>query len=466
MVKQHNQVMLTLLVLSDLAAAAAGWGVSCYLHYGLDLFNRSPDPAPGRADLAFVFVLSLGAVPLFFGGLGLYDSKRTKSLMGESGGIVRAVVAVWATTYVIVSLLKPDGLSKPLMLFVLADWLILAIATRLAVRGMLRRFRSRGWNLRHAAIVGSSRLSQKLYHVLGRNKWTGIQVEYFVADANSQPKLLGLDVFSPAAEIDDIVMAHPVDIVFVALPADRHDETERVLNRLTMTNADVRVVPDLLSFHYLRHDVTQLDELPIINLTHSPQHGYGSIVKRAFDVIASLTGLILLAAPMAFIAILVKCTSSGPALYRQKRASLGGRPFDIIKFRTMGVDAEDSTGPLWARSDDPRATRVGRILRRTSLDELPQLFNVLLGHMSMVGPRPERPEFIAGFRKQVPRYMLRNQVKAGLTGWAQIHGLRGRTSLEKRIQYDLYYISNWSLALDLWILILSPLRALTHPNAY
>jgi putative colanic acid biosynthesis UDP-glucose lipid carrier transferase len=189
-------------------------------------------------------------------------------------------------------------------------------------------------------------------------------------------------------------------------------------------------------------------------------------LKRAFDLLVSAVSLPLLVLPMLLIALGVKWSSPGPVFYRQERASLGGKPFQILKFRTMVVDAEKSVGPVWAFDNDSRATRFGRFLRRTSLDELPQLLNVLWGDMSLVGPRPERPELIERFRHQVPRYMLRHHVKAGLTGWAQVHGLRGRTSLRKRIQYDLYYIRHWTFGLDLWILALTPFRGLVNPNAY
>ena len=214
----------------------------------------------------------------------------------------------------------------------------------------------------------------------------------------------------------------------------------------------------LLSFHFLRHDVTQLDNLPIISLTHSPQHGWNSTLKAAFDLVVSSIALMVVAAPMFLIALAIKLTSRGPVFYRQKRTSLGGKEFKIIKFRTMIHNAEAQTGAIWALARDPRVTLLGGILRRTGLDELPQLLNILTGTMSLIGPRPERPEFIERFGEQVPRYMLRNQVKAGLTGWAQVHGLRGRTSLRKRLQYDLHYVTNWTFGLDLRILLMTAFR--------
>jgi Undecaprenyl-phosphate glucose phosphotransferase len=223
---------------------------------------------------------------------------------------------------------------------------------------------------------------------------------------------------------------------------------------------DVKVVPDLLQFIALRARLEDLDGLPIINVNDVPLHGFNSWVKRAIDVAVSAVALVLLALPLAIIAALVRLNSPGAILYRQERMGLDGRAFKVYKFRSMYEGAEDGTGPVWARDDDPRATAIGRWLRRFDLDELPQFWNVLKGDMSIVGPRPERPYFVEQFKHRIPQYMLRHKVKAGITGWAQVNGWRGNTSLEKRIEYDLYYIENWSVTLDLKIMWLTLFRGL------
>jgi Undecaprenyl-phosphate glucose phosphotransferase len=223
---------------------------------------------------------------------------------------------------------------------------------------------------------------------------------------------------------------------------------------------DVKVVPDLLQFIALRARLEDLDGLPIINVNDVPLHGFNSWVKRCIDIAVSAVALVLLALPLAVIAALVRLTSPGAVLYRQERMGLDGRAFKVCKFRSMDEGAEDDTGPVWARDDDPRVTGIGRWLRRFDLDELPQFWNVLKGDMSIVGPRPERPYFVEQFKHRIPQYMLRHKVKAGITGWAQVNGWRGNTSLEKRIEYDLYYIENWSVTLDLKIMWLTLFRGL------
>jgi Undecaprenyl-phosphate glucose phosphotransferase len=229
---------------------------------------------------------------------------------------------------------------------------------------------------------------------------------------------------------------------------------------------DVKVVPDLLQVIALRARLEDLDGVPIINVNDVPLQGINSFVKRIIDVGISAAALLVLALPFGLISLAVKLTSRGPVFYRQERMGLDGKSFTIVKFRSMFDDAERETGPVWAKPADPRVTAFGKFLRRSNLDELPQLWNVLRGDMSIVGPRPERPHFVAQFKHKIPQYMLRHKVKSGLTGWAQVNGWRGNTPLEKRIEYDLYYIENWSVSLDMKIMWLTLLKGFFHRHAY
>jgi Undecaprenyl-phosphate glucose phosphotransferase len=228
---------------------------------------------------------------------------------------------------------------------------------------------------------------------------------------------------------------------------------------------DVKVVPDVLQFIALRARLEDLDGIPIINVNDVPLQGLNAWVKRTIDVVLSAAALVVLALPMALIAALVRWTSPGPVFYRQERMGLDGQPFSVYKFRSMHIDAEETTGPIWSPQNDPRITRLGNLLRKFDLDELPQFWNVLKGEMSIVGPRPERPFFVEQFKHRIPQYMLRHKVKAGITGWAQVNGWRGNTSLEKRIEYDLYYIENWSVSLDLKIMWLTVVRGFFQRSA-
>jgi Undecaprenyl-phosphate glucose phosphotransferase len=276
----------------------------------------------------------------------------------------------------------------------------------------------------------------------------------------------GLPLLGTIEEAPEIAMRESIDHLYVALPPEQHVQMLGLIDSTSREMVDVKVVPDVLQVIALRARLEDLDGVPVININDVPLQGFNSVVKRAIDIAISATALVALAIPLALIALLVKLTSRGAVFYRQERMGLDGHPFMIHKFRSMYDDAEAETGPVFASQDDPRRTPLGKVLRRSNIDELPQFWNVLKGEMSLVGPRPERPLFVAQFKHKIPQYMLRHKVKAGITGWAQVNGWRGNTSIEKRIEYDLYYIENWSVRLDLKIMWLTVLKGFFHKHAY
>jgi Undecaprenyl-phosphate glucose phosphotransferase len=262
-----------------------------------------------------------------------------------------------------------------------------------------------------------------------------------------------------------LVERHGVELVYLALARADWQAEQEALERLEDSTAAVRLVPDLARAFTLNASVEDFDGMPVVMVTESPSQGWNSVLKRTFDLVFSAIGLVVLAPVLAAIAVWVKLDSPGPVLYRQERVGFNGRRFAMLKFRSMRTDAE-AGGAGWSTPGDTRTTGAGRILRRLSLDELPQLWNVLLGHMSLVGPRPERPVYVEQFRGSIPRYMLRHHVKAGLTGWAQVNGLRGDTPLDQRIEYDLYYVRNWSLFFDVRIIFLTLARVFRDASAH
>ncbi|MDX1440586.1 MAG: exopolysaccharide biosynthesis polyprenyl glycosylphosphotransferase, partial [Rubricoccaceae bacterium] len=258
-----------------------------------------------------------------------------------------------------------------------------------------------------------------------------------------------------------------IDLIYAALPLSAAHKIEDIASAATAHTAHMCLVPDLFQLDLLLNSrVSDVDGLPVIHLLDEAPFDIRQVVKRSLDIGFSSLALLLLSPLLLVIAVAVKLSSRGPVFYKQERMGLNGHTFMMLKFRSMPVGAEARTGAVWAQENEDRATRVGSFLRKTSLDELPQFINVLKGDMSVVGPRPERPVLIEGFRHEIPGYMLRHKMKAGITGWAQVNGWRGNTSLEKRIQYDLYYIQNWSLWLDLKIMVLTVFRGFVHENAY
>jgi hypothetical protein len=329
---------------------------------------------------------------------------------------------------------------------------------------VLRRLRQAGYDLSGCVIVGSGREARRTHRALSKSKWLGLNVLGFIDEQN--PLNSDLPILGGIDDLPRLMREHQIEQVFIALSLKRFGDVRRVFDLLGDTLAEVHLIPDLPGLSGLAIQTTSLHGMTVLGLRESPHHGINVLVKRLMDFIIASVVLILISPIMAIIALAVKLTSPGPILYRQERCGLNGKAFDMYKFRSMRTDAEQKTGAVWAQKEDNRKTLFGAFLRKTSLDELPQLFNVLMGDMSLVGPRPERPVFIKKFSRSIPNYMTRHSVKVGITGWAQVHGWRGNTSLRKRLQYDLYYITHWTPWLDLRILFLTAFRGFIHKNAY
>lgn len=406
---------------------------------------------------------------LFFPRFDLYRPRRGESFALELRDLSRAWVAIGLLT---AALLFATQLAIQFSRLWVGYLMLLGFGFQVALRGLLRLSlrlaRKRGYNLRHVIIAGAGRLGEELATQVARQASTGFNVLAFYDD---NPALAGNVVADRPvrgnldqliADLDD----QAPDQVWVALPLRAESRIRWLLDALREHAVQVSFVPDIHGFHLLHHSVTEVAGIPFLNLTQSPIQGWEQALKRIEDLSIALVAVLFTAPLMLFIALGIKATSPGPVLYRQERVTWNGTRFTMLKFRTMPIDAEAQSGPVWASPSERRATPLGGWLRRTSLDELPQFFNVLGGTMSLVGPRPERPEFVASFRREIPGYMQKHLVKAGITGWAQVNDLRGNSDLRKRIQYDLYYIDNWSLLFDLRILALTLWRVWQSRNAY
>jgi len=381
------------------------------------------------------------------------------------------VATLYTQTYFAAPRSKDTGafeVSQAVWAIFLVINVALAYSSRELVREILERRWRAGIGLKRVLIAGSGELGRLVADKILEHRELGYQIIGFVDDKATGDHLgyRGLPLLGPVEEVSEIAAREAVDHLYVALPPEQHLRMLQLIESTSRECVDVKVVPDLLQVIALRARLEDLDGVPVININDVPLQGFNTIVKRAIDIAISSAALAILAVPLGILAALVRLTSRGPVFYYQERMGLDGKSIIIVKFRSMFDDAEAGTGPVWARQNDPRVTPFGRFLRRSNLDELPQLWNVLRGDMSIVGPRPERPHFVKQFKHRIPQYMLRHKVKAGLTGWAQVHGWRGNTSIEKRIEYDLYYIENWSVRLDLKIMWLTLLRGFFHKHAY
>jgi len=473
MVRRYNRLLVAFYVVTD--SLLAMWAF--VLAYGVR-FESGLIPVPkGYPPIEqYLHVLPFVAVltPLAFQIQGVYRLRRGRSRVDDFfavliGSILSVVLGVVSTLYVQAYFASDAArstgayqVSQLVWALFLGLTVVFTYGSRETVRELLERRWRAGVGLKRVLIAGAGDLGRLVADRILQHRELGFQVAGFVDDRAGGDHMgyRGLPLLGTLAEMAEIAQRERIDHLYVALALDEHSKLLDLMEAANRECIDVKVVPDLLQFIALRARLEDLDGLPVIAVNDVPLQGVNAWVKRALDIALSAATLVVLVIPLAIIALLVRWTSPGPVFYRQERMGLDGRAFTVFKIRSMFVGAEETSGPVWARDDDPRTTTVGRWLRRFDLDELPQFWNVLKGDMSIVGPRPERPFFVEQFKHRIPQYMLRHKVKAGITGWAQVNGWRGNTSLEKRIEYDLYYIENWSVTLDIKIMWLTLVRGL------
>ena len=477
--KQENPLLLLSQALLDGLIAMGVFVLAYLLRFEADLLSMPK----GQPELEHYIQLAPFIGLLFILGLwlqGAYRPRRIRSRLDDFfavavAGVIAVVLGIAGTlyyqAYYVPTVLKEQGvyeISRLVWAFFLLITPALSYVPRAGIRTVMERRWRNGIGLKRILIAGTSDAARQIVDKMLQHGELGYRVLGFVDDRASGDHIgyRGLPLLGTLSEIDGVLRQENVDQLYVALPLSQHTKMLQLIEVANRECVDVKIVPDLLQVMALRARLEDLEGVPIININDVPLQGFNSVVKRSIDIVIAGLALVALSLPFALISALVRVTSPGPALYRQERMGLDGRPFAVYKFRSMSMDAEKDTGPVWTRENDPRRTPIGRVLRRFSLDELPQLWNVLLGDMSLVGPRPERPFFVQQFKQHVPQYMLRHKVKSGMTGWAQVNGWRGDTSIEKRIEYDLYYIENWSVGLDFKILWLTVVRGFFHRHAY
>ncbi|MCZ6507142.1 MAG: undecaprenyl-phosphate glucose phosphotransferase [Acidobacteria bacterium] len=475
MIRHRQKITTAIYLMGDLVATAGAFFAAWHLRFETGIFAAVDQPEFSRYLVLLPIILVIWPIVFYFHGL--YQVQRGRSRAEEGINLVIAIIlaslllaftVVWARPPA-----KPGvpyaifGYSRLFMAMLAGLNVPFAIAVRNIIRAVLRRFHLSGQGLQRILVVGAGALGKEVAKKLLGHRDFGFQVAGFLDDDPRKANLSfeGLRVLGTLEAVKDVLAEQKIDQVFVALPVEAHKKTMRVLQAVARECVEIRLVPDVLQYATLQAKLEDLDGTPVINLSQVPLQGWGTLVKRSLDLAISSSALLLLLPFFPLIALAIWIEDRGPIFYHQERMGLDRRSFQILKLRSMRVGAESSTGPVWATKDDPRRTRVGAFIRHWSIDELPQLWNVVKGNMSIVGPRPERPAFVQEFKERLPQYMMRHKVKSGITGWAQVHGWRGNTSIKKRLQYDLYYIENWSLKLDIKILWMTLRHGLRH-NAY
>ncbi len=454
----YNSIKLV----TDLVALVIAFAAAWYTRFTWFPFEGLPPAQETLETIGLILVI----FPLMFRGSNLYTTNRGRSHISEVFEVFKAT-ALATLVLVGVSYFIRERYSR-LTVVLFAAYAFLAVSSvRLGFRSIFNELRRRGVNLKTILVVGAGTLGQRVVETIELHRELGFTVTGLLTRKPEKvgSRILNVPVVGLFSDLAKVLDERPVDQVILALPLEEQPQMRELMEVLALRTIDVKVVPDLFSYVTLRGGLEEFGGLPIISLQGAPMEGWNRIAKRVFDILVSSLALLFLAPWMAALAILVKLTSRGPVLFAQERMGIDGQLFHMYKFRTMKVDAEKD-GAQFATVSDPRRTPIGSFLRRSSLDEVPQFWNVFAGDMSLVGPRPERPVFIEEFKKQIPRYHLRHMVKSGITGWAQVNGLRGNTSIKDRIDYDLYYIENWSLMFDLKILVRTALGGFLSKNAY
>jgi exopolysaccharide biosynthesis polyprenyl glycosylphosphotransferase len=456
--------------LTLLATDAAMVVLAFYAAYKLRPKPEAGQNAPRLSveSLVGLVLLNLVALLTVYFFYKLYHLHRGQSRLDEIYSVLAATTIGILGGMALTTLVYRNEVDYPREMILLA-WVFTALLVSFGrvLHSYLRDFlHARGWGESRVLIVGAGEAGNMILGKIRGSPRLGYHPVGFLDDERVGQTVLGLRVVGRTDELGEMIEQHHVNEVILALPEASHEQLLSIVSRCEDSAVSIKVFPDVFQIMAAEVNIGDLAGLPLLAMRDVALRGWRLTLKRIVDVMITSIVLIFISPVMLLIASLVRLDSRGSVFYIQERMGLDAKPFPLFKFRSMVPDAEAHTGPVWTKPDDPRRTRLGAILRKYSLDELPQFINVFLGHMSLVGPRPERPMFVEQFRQIVPRYMERHREKAGLTGWAAVNGLRGDTSIWERTKYDLYYIENWSLWFDFKIMILTVLRAINDRNAY
>ena len=457
--REHSDLLLWVMRASDLMLSLLCSTVA----YTIVFVDSSP-PSFLLYQVAVLLALLLQLVT--FHAAELYRAWRGEDQLQEFAQLLLAWTIVFGILIFLSVITKTStNFSRAWLLIWYAGGYATLMAQRFLLRQVLRRMRAKGFNLRHIVLLAEGETGKKVLEQLQQSPETGFNIRGYYSSSLPQRTQASIDTGSLEEGILYVTNNH-VDQIWLAMPLREEDLIEEIMGKLRDVTADIRLVPDLFGYRLINHSISSIAGMSVINLSVTPMDGVNRWIKALEDKVVSLLILLLISPFMLLIALAVKLSSPGPVFYKQTRLSWNGREFEMYKFRTMPLDAEGQSGPVWATSGEMRATAVGAFLRKTSLDELPQFWNVLKGDMSIVGPRPERKVFVERFKDEIPSYMQKHMVKAGITGWAQVNGWRGDTDLQKRVEHDLYYIDNWSVWLDMKIIFLTLFKGFVHKNAY
>ena len=472
MIKNNQQHFNRLHVVLDAIVVMLSYVISWWIKFSSGIVN----PEIGVLSFNFYMKALILIVPLYlllYYAFNLYTPKRVQGRRLELSNIIMAntigILIVFAGFFLVLSYSEDaKNFSRSMFVYFYIINIILEEIERLFIRAILRSVRKKGYNLKHILLVGYSKAAEQYIDRIKQNPQWGYDVQGILDDNIARGTIYkGVKVIGSTGNLEYILPENKLDEIAITLGLEEYYKLNKIVAECEKSGVHTKFIPDYGNIIPTRPYTEDLLGLPVINIRYVPlSNTFNALIKRLTDIIGAVICIIIFSPVMLVSAILVKTTSKGPLIFKQERVGLHNKPFQMYKFRTMYVQTEEEERKGWTQKNDPRVTSVGRFLRKTSLDEFPQLFNVLKGDMSLVGPRPERPQYVEKFREEIPRYMIKHQVRPGMTGWAQVNGYRGDTSIRKRIEHDLYYIENWTLGLDIKILFLTVFKGFINKNAY
>lgn len=472
MIKDNQQHFNRLHVLVDALVIAVSYLLAWWLKFRSGILDSGLGALSFRFYMSALLVIVPGYILLYY-AFNLYAAKRVQGRRLELSNIVMAntvgILILFTLLYNLQSYnAQFKNFSREMLFYFYVINIVSEEAMRLLIRRFLRDIRKRGYNLKHILLVGYSRAAEQYIDRIQQNPQWGYNVRGVLDDNIARgTSYRGVKVIGSIANLSYILPQNSLDEIAITLGLEEYYKLEKIVAECEKSGVHTKFIPDYGNIIPTKPYTEDLLGLPVINIRYVPlSNTFHALLKRLMDILGSIVCIIVFSPVMLFSAVLVKATSKGPLIFKQERVGLHNKPFQMYKFRTMHVQTEEEEQKGWTTKNDPRITSCGGFLRKTSLDEFPQLFNVLKGDMSLVGPRPERPQYVEKFREEIPRYMIKHQVRPGMTGWAQVNGYRGDTSIRKRIEHDLYYIENWTLGLDVKILFLTVFKGFINKNAY
>lgn len=471
MIKDNQRFLNNLHVLLDVLIICASYALAWLLTIVAPIFPAGHGVLPPQVYFAALLPI-VPAYLLLYWAFHLYEPKRTHSKRAELWHICQAcAVGLMLLTSILFAFRRSGYFgnfsTRMLVAFSIID-ITLTTIERFGIRYILSRLRRKGFNQKHVMLVGFSDASDQFIDACRRNPDWGYHIYGIVDDiAEVGEGYKGVRVVGRISELEHILAQNTIDEIAITLPLAAYAKLDGIVHVCEKSGVHTKFIPDYNNIIHSKPVTEDMDGLPVINIRNVPlTDPVKATAKRAVDICGALVGIILFSPIMLVVATLIKLTSPGPIIFKQERVGLHNKPFMMYKFRSMVQQTEADEKKGWTVPGDPRVTRVGRFIRKTSIDEFPQFFNVLAGQMSLIGPRPERTQFVEMFKEEIPRYMIKHQVRPGMTGWAQVNGLRGDTSIYERVKYDIWYIENWTMSLDVKILFLTIFKGFVNKNAY